>query len=131
MKKMNAIDENSQNVSNEIQVMLTKSLEEIERHMRNKTDQLKSDKKELNRQLYEILYTQAFYRKQVEYATPLEFLYLSAGFQEMKEKIMQQWPLVTGDLGDNQDLVKMHGEVKISSQIFGDKLQLSKIANRP
>ena len=49
MKKMNAIDENSQNVSNEIQVMLTKSLEEIERHMRNKTDQLKSDKKELNR----------------------------------------------------------------------------------
>ena len=43
-----------------------RALNDIDKHVRAKTDQLKSDRNELNRQLYEILYAEAFIKKQSE-----------------------------------------------------------------
>ena len=89
------------------------ALNDIDKHVRAKTDQLKSDRNELNRQLYEILYAEAFIKKQSEQADPLEFLNLNTGYTQVKYGLVNQWPIVSGDLGDMQDLLKIAGEIKV------------------
>ena len=63
MVKMGNIKENAKQVTEEINKILIDALDAIDKHCRAKTDQLKSDRYELNRQLYEILYAEAFIRK--------------------------------------------------------------------
>ena len=99
------------------------ALNDIDKHVRAKTDQLKSDRNELNRQLYEILYAEAFIKKQSEQADPLEFLNLNTGYTQVKYGLVNQWPIVSGDLGDMQDLLKITGEIKVIKPNSSTKLQ--------
>ena len=77
---MRSIKDNAKAVTDKITNILMKALEEIDQNVRAQTDQLKSDRNELNRQLYEILYAEAFIKKQSEQADPLDFLNLSTGY---------------------------------------------------
>lgn len=63
MAKMQHIKENAMQVTEKINQILMNALNDIDKHVRAKTDQLKSDRTELNRQLYEILYAEAFIKK--------------------------------------------------------------------
>ena len=63
MLKMNHIKDNAKAVTQQINQILERALDDIDKHVRAKTDQLKSDRNELNRQLYEILYAEAFIKK--------------------------------------------------------------------
>lgn len=113
MAKMQHIKENAKTITEQINSILMRALDDIDKHVRAKTDQLKSDKNELNRQLYEILYAEAFIKKQSEQADPLEFLNLNTGYTQVKYNLVNQWPIVSGDLGDMQDLLKIAGEIKV------------------
>ena len=113
MAKMQYIKENAKTITEQINSILMRALDDIDKHVRAKTDQLKSDKNELNRQLYEILYAEAFIKKQSEQADPLEFLNLNTGYTQVKYNLVNQWPIVSGDLGDMQDLLKIAGEIKV------------------
>ena len=84
MAKMQHIKENAMQVTEKINQILMNALNDIDKHVRAKTDQLKSDRNELNRQLYEILYAEAFIKKQSEQADPLEFLNLNTGYTQVK-----------------------------------------------
>jgi hypothetical protein len=43
----------------------------------------------------------------------LEFLNLNTGYTQVKYNLVNQWPIVSGDLGDMQDLLKIAGEIKV------------------
>lgn len=72
---------------------------------------MKSDRNELNRQLYEIFYTEIFIKKQSELAKPLEFLKMKTGYIEVKYQILKQWPIVSADLADISKLLHLHIDV--------------------
>ena len=110
-------------MTEKINKILMSALNDIDKHVRAKTDQLKSDRNELNRQLYEILYAEAFIKKQSEQADPLEFLNLNTGYTQVKYSLVNQWPIVSGDLGDMQDLLKIAGEIKVIKPGSSTKLQ--------
>ena len=123
MAKMQYIKENAKTITEQINSILMRALDDIDKHVRAKTDQLKSDKNELNRQLYEILYAEAFIKKQSEQADPLEFLNLNTGYTQVKYNLVNQWPIVSGDLGDIQDLLKIAGEIKVVKPGTSTKMQ--------
>ena len=123
MAKMQHIKENAKTITEQINSILMRALDDIDKHVRAKTDQLKSDKNELNRQLYEILYAEAFIKKQSEQADPLEFLNLNTGYTQVKYNLVNQWPIVSGDLGDMQDLLKIAGEIKVVKPGTSTKMQ--------
>ena len=123
MAKMQYIKENAKTITEQINSILMRALDDIDKHVRAKTDQLKSDKNELNRQLYEILYAEAFIKKQSEQADPLEFLNLNTGYTQVKYNLVNQWPIVSGDLGDMQDLLKIAGEIKVVKPGTSTKMQ--------
>ena len=87
--------------------MLQKAMQDIEKHVRTKIDQLRSDKLELNRQFYEILFAEAFIKEQADQAEPLEFLNLSTGFSQVKYGMLNTWPIISEDLVDTSDLLKV------------------------
>ena len=60
MDKMTAITNNAKEQTQRLKERLDQALREIKDHVKEKTDQLKSDRNELNRQLYEILYAEVF-----------------------------------------------------------------------
>ncbi len=66
MAKIDHIKRNAHDITKDINEKLMRALDDIDKHVRAKTDQLKSDRNELNRQLYEILYAEAFIKKQSE-----------------------------------------------------------------
>ena len=67
------------------------------------------------RQHTEILYVQEFIKKQSDEAPPLEFLQLSAGHSEIKYSLQKQWPVISGDLqDDNREFMKLTGKPFIS-----------------
>lgn len=115
MDKMEAIQRNANEVTQEIESMLREALREIDLHVRAKTDQLKSDRVELNRQLYQILYAEAFIKKQSDLSEPLEFLNLNTGFLQVKQGLLNSWPIVSGDLNDMQDILKLNGQIKVTN----------------
>ena len=123
MAKMQHIKENAKTITEQINSILMRALDDIDKHVRAKTDQLKSDKNELNRQLYEILYAEAFIKKQSEQADPLELLNLNTGYTQVKYNLVNQWPIVSGDLGDMQDLLKIAGEIKVVKPGTSTKMQ--------
>ena len=57
---------------------------------------------------------QEFIKKQSDEAPPLEFLQLSAGHTETKHDLQKQWPVISGDLQDDRDLMKLSGKPFIS-----------------
>ena len=114
-KKMQRIKENAATIQKQITDMLEVVLAEMQTIVRKKTDQLKCDRHELVRQHTEILYTQEFIKKQADEADPLDFLQLSAGHSEIKYSLQKQWPVISGDLGDdNREFMKLTGKPFIS-----------------
>lgn len=109
-KKMTRIKENAMQIQQQITEMLENTLNEMQIIVRKKTDQLKCDRHELVRQHTEILYVQEFIKKQSEEAPPLEFLQLSTGHSEIKYNLQKQWPVISGDLQDDRDLMKLSGK---------------------
>ena len=61
--KMDAIKSNAFQETEELKRTLENALDKINEYVKEKTDQLKSDRNELNRQLYEIFYTEIFIKK--------------------------------------------------------------------
>ena len=122
-KKMTRIKENAVRIQKEITEMLESTLSEMQRIVRKKTDQLKCDRHELVRQHTEILYVQEFIKKQSEEAPPLEFLQLSAGHSEIKHNLQNQWPVISGDLQDDRDLMKLSGKPFISASDNNQQLK--------
>lgn len=88
MAKMQHIKENQKSVTEKINRILFYALDEIDLHVRAKTDQLKSDRNELNRQLYEIVYAEAFIKRQSEQTDPLDFLNLHTGYIQVKNSLV-------------------------------------------
>ena len=82
--KMMAIKRNANEETERLKTELEKALDKINDFVIEKTDQLKSDRNELNRQLYEIFYTEIFIKKQSQLAKPLEFLKMKTGYIEVK-----------------------------------------------
>ena len=109
-KKMTRIKENAMQIQKQITEMLENTLNEMQIIVRKKTDQLKCDRHELVRQHTEILYVQEFIKKQSDEAPPLEFLQLSAGHSEIKYNLQKQWPVISGDLQDDRELMKLSGK---------------------
>jgi hypothetical protein len=96
--KMEAMATNARKEMQRLRAVLDDALREIEFHVKAKAEQLKSDRNELTRQLYEILYAEVFIKKQSELADPLEFLNMNTGFLQVKYHLLRQWPIVSGDL---------------------------------
>ena len=88
-------------------------MKKIEAHVREKIDQLRSDRIELNRQLTEILFAEAFIKKQAVQAEPLEFLNLSTGFSQVKYTMLNTWPILSDDLDDKTELLRAEGDIHI------------------
>ena len=40
----------------------------------------------------------------------MEFLQLSTGHSEIKYNLQKQWPVISGDLQDDRDLMKLSGK---------------------
>ena len=111
--KMDAIKSNALQETEELKRTLENALDKINEYVREKTDQLKSDRNELNRQLYEIFYTEIFIKKQSELAKPLEFLKMNTGYIEVKYQLLKQWPIVSADLANTTQLLKLHIDVQV------------------
>ena len=95
---MEAMANNARKEMQRLRAVLDEALRDIELHVKSKAEQLKSDRNELTRQLYEILYAEVFIKKQSELADPLEFLNMNTGFLQVKYHLLRQWPIVSGDL---------------------------------
>ena len=80
-----------------------------------------SEKIELQRQLMQILYTEAFIKEQRDQAEKLDFIYTSVGHNLHKNDIIKQWPLGgTIDMDttskENRDLMEITGQIKVVNQ---------------
>ena len=48
-----------------------------------------------------------YIKKQSELSDPLEFLNMNTGYTQVKYQILKQWPIVSADLANTQDLIKV------------------------
>ena len=48
---------------------------------------------------------------------------MNTGYTQVKHSMVNQWPIVSGDLGDIQDLLKIAGEIKVIKPGSSSKLQ--------
>ena len=119
---MKSIKDNAQSVTSEIKTMLSKALvESAQEKIKSQKNSLMSDKIDLQRQLIQILYTEAFIKEQREHADPLEFIYLSIGHNMHKNELVKQWP--AGSFFDMdttskepRDLMEITGSIKVVNQ---------------
>jgi len=84
-----------------------------------------SDKTELQRQLMQILYTEAFIKEQSKQAEPMEMIFLSIGHNMHKHDLIKQWPkpllsLAYGEMDssskDVRDVMEITGAIKVVNQ---------------
>ena len=107
---------NTESVTLEIQKMLEKALKSAAEKIDTKTNQLMSEKLELQRQLTQILYTETFIKEQSQSAEALEFINISIGHEAFKNDLIKQWPDSLGpgqledyDILDMRDLMEITG----------------------
>ena len=74
---------------------------------------MKSDRNELNRQLYEILYAEVFIKMQSKLAEPLEFLNMNTGFIQVKYHLLKQWPIITKEIASFEDKINVKIDVEV------------------
>ena len=88
-RKMDSIKNNAKIVTEEIQTMLENALTSAIKQVNTKTDQLMSDKMELERQLVQILYAETYIKEQSKSAGQLDFIYQSIGHNIYKHELVK------------------------------------------
>lgn len=122
-EKIKQLRENVTNVDEKIYTLLKKALSDLNNEFNKKLNILKSDLVELQRQLKEIEFSQAFVKDQSDKDKPVNFLKTWSSFKKYKKKLVEQKSIIK----DIEVNLALEGNIKIVSDSNERKIDIDNL----